>query len=313
VHQVAGRNEVATALERYMPTLQSESTLPVPSVLLSEGLTLDGLFSKNMRKQLKRSRTKIDAELPGWTIDFVRGTDGIMALLPEIEETHIGRDHERRQESDLDNALSRRFWQETVVTHTYTDELELAVLMVHGTVAAYVLALVDGSSYRVFDGRMNGQFAKYSPGRILEAACLERALNDKHFTVFDWMTGVAPETILAANDWEQRTILRASGTTKVEQDPEARPRRKATRPAGAAKPARVGTAKAPKSTGPAGSPASSPSSSSRPVPAGGATPTGAKPKAKAPRPKAAPVSAAASDATHDSPETARQPLVLSGR
>ncbi len=217
LNQIAGKNVVTAALERVLPNVVVEGALPVPRVLLLSDLDLGRLLSKNMRKQLRRGRSRLDSETSNWKVDFHRGTDAIMALLPEIEETHIGRDHDRRSESDLDNAVSRRFWQETIVAHTYSDELEIATLTVDGAIAAYVVSLVDGASYRVFDGRMSSQFAKFSPGRVLETATLQRAMSDPQFEIFDWMTGVAPETILAANDWETRTLLTASapaGSTK---------------------------------------------------------------------------------------------------
>lgn len=72
-----------------------------------------------------------------------------------------------------------------------------------------MIALIDGTTYRVLDGRMNTDFAEYSPGRLLESAVLERSLRDGGVEVFDWMTGVAPETILAATSWERRWNLRA--------------------------------------------------------------------------------------------------------
>lgn len=70
-----------------------------------------------------------------------------------------------------------------------------------------MIALIDGTTYRVLDGRMNTDFSAYSPGRILESAVLERALEDGETELFDWMTGVAPETILAANVWQPRWSL----------------------------------------------------------------------------------------------------------
>jgi diguanylate cyclase len=212
IQQVHAKNPAAEALDRYIPALSVESTLPIPQVKFTPGMTTGLALSKNMRKQLKRGTAKLDADCPGWHIKFVSSTDEIMALLPDVEETHVERDHDRRNESDLDNALSRRFWQETIVAHSYTGELELAALMIDDAVASYVLSFVDGDTYRVFDGRMNSRYAKYSPGRILEAATLDRALTDPRFDCFDWMTGVAPETILAVNDWEQRVRLRATGT-----------------------------------------------------------------------------------------------------
>ncbi len=231
IQQVHSKNPIAEALDRYMPSLKTESALAIPTVRFAPGMQSADLLSKNMRKQLRRGAARLNGECPGWHIRFVSATDEIMTLLPAIEATHIDRDHQRRNESDLDNALTRRFWQETIVAHSYTGELELATLMVNDTVAAYVLSFVDGSAYRVFDGRMNSTYAKYSPGRILEAATLDRALKDTRFEVFDWMTGVAPETILAVNDWEPRLVLRASGSHRPSPTPSVptTARRRATR------------------------------------------------------------------------------------
>jgi diguanylate cyclase len=210
LHQIAGTNEVASAMAKHLPSIVVEPQLSVPQVLLTEGMSLDSLLSKSMRKALRRVHTRLVNRSSEWQVDFYRGSDKITALLPEIEEIHIGRDHAQRNVSDLDDVLERRFWQETIVTHTYADELEVATLSINGAIASYVISLIDGDCYRVLDGRMNGAYAEFSPGRILESATLERVLGDSSFATFDWMTGVAPDTILAANFWQPRHTLLAS-------------------------------------------------------------------------------------------------------
>ena len=214
LNQLAGGPWMVDALTLAVPGIVREEQLSVPQVIITPEVNLPALLSKNMRKQLRRTYARL-GHLHSWSVNFHRGADRIMALLPEIEAIHLARDHARRNVSDLDDALERRFWQETVVTHTYTDELEVATLTIDDQIAAYVLSMIDGSAYRVLDGRMNGNFAPYSPGRVLETATLERVLRDGAFTTFDWMTGVAPETILAANHWEARVTLRASSRTSV--------------------------------------------------------------------------------------------------
>ena len=76
--------------------------------------------------------------------------------------------------------------------------LELATLVVDGELAAYVLGIPDGGWYRVLDGRIDDALARYAPGRLLEAAVVERALARGDRGV-DWMTSIAPEALLAAN------------------------------------------------------------------------------------------------------------------
>ena len=83
-----------------------------------------------------------------------------------------------------------------------------------GKLAAYVVALLDGNTYRVYDGRMNTEFQHYSPGRLIEAAALARAIADERYAVLDWMNGVAAEKLLTANMSEGRARLVATSTVR---------------------------------------------------------------------------------------------------
>src|SRR5262249_59834162 len=59
--------------------------------------------------------------------------------------------------------------------HAVRGELEVATLRLDGQLAAYVVALTDGPTYRVFDGRFAPAWRRYSPGRRLEAAVVDHA------------------------------------------------------------------------------------------------------------------------------------------
>jgi hypothetical protein len=78
-----------------------------------------------------------------------------------------------------------------------------------------VLGVQDGNRYGVMEGRFVTALARYAPGRLLEAAVLERVAQDERYVGLDWMTGVAPETLLAANDADFAVVLRrpAAATT----------------------------------------------------------------------------------------------------
>jgi len=75
----------------------------------------------------------------------------------------------------------------------------MATLRLDGSLAAYVISFLDRSTYRVFDGRFVTQWARYSPGRLLEVETLARALGDGHFTSLDWMNSIAPDKLISAN------------------------------------------------------------------------------------------------------------------
>ena len=58
-----------------------------------------------------------------------------------------------------------------------------------------------------FEGRFVTGWARYSPGRLLEIAVVERVLADETLTTFDWMTAVAPESLLGHNDSDPMVLV----------------------------------------------------------------------------------------------------------
>ena len=85
--------------------------------------------------------------------------------------------------------------------------LELAILDIDGELAAYTLGVVDGPVYRLLEGRFVTDWARYSPGRLLEVAVVERVLGDDALTTFDWMTAVASESLLGRNDADHMVLV----------------------------------------------------------------------------------------------------------
>ena len=133
--------------------------------------------------------------------------------IDEVEAVHVSRDRAQRRASDLDRPAEREFWRHVVSSSAW--EVEIATLRLDGRLAAYVVALLDGNAYRVFDGRMSTDFQDYSPGRIIESAALDRALAEPRFTILDWMSGVAAEKLLVANVAEGRARLLATSGSKA--------------------------------------------------------------------------------------------------
>ena len=87
--------------------------------------------------------------------------------------------------------------------------MEVGTLTFDGELAAYVVAFDDGHSYRVMDGRFVSAWARYSPGRLLETAVLQRMIDDPAKTTLDWMTSIAPESLLVANHVERVVTMRS--------------------------------------------------------------------------------------------------------
>ena len=198
-------------------SLDNTQVLPelrVPRVLFSAGSGIDTILSKSTRKQLRRAQAKIEADGLILTIGSDRGKAISSELIDEVEAVHISRDRDARRRSDLDRPAEREFWRRVVEAHNREWEVEITSLRLNGELAAYVVALLDGDVYRVYDGRMSSEFAHYSPGRLVETATLERALNDKRFRLLDWMSGVAAEKLLTTNAAEGRARLVATSGSR---------------------------------------------------------------------------------------------------
>jgi hypothetical protein len=91
--------------------------------------------------------------------------------------------------------------------------LELATIEIDGELAAYVLGVVDHGAYRVLEGNLVTRWTRYAPGRLLEAAVVDRALKDPALGSVDWMTSRAPDRLLGSNGVEPVVMLRLGWTT----------------------------------------------------------------------------------------------------
>ncbi len=217
LEQVYDLDPVMLALSDILEHAQVLPELRIPRVLFAAEHRPDTILSKSMRKQLRRSKNKITADGLEMTIGFDRGRAITAELIDEVEAVHISRDRAARRQSDLDRPAERDFWRKVVEGGMSNQwEVEIATLRLDGVLAAYVVAILDGETYRIYDGRMNTDCQDYSPGRLVEAAALNRALTDTRFKVLDWMNGVAAEKLLVANVAENRArIVATSGSRYV--------------------------------------------------------------------------------------------------
>ncbi len=104
----------------------------------------------------------------------------------------------------------RELWRDLILAHTVGDQIEVATLGIDGAIVAYVVGITDGRTYRVFDGHFDTNWARYSPGRLIEHAVLQQLISDDRYDSVDWMLGVAPEKILVATGARSALALTAA-------------------------------------------------------------------------------------------------------
>ncbi|MGQ0521640.1 MAG: GNAT family N-acetyltransferase [Actinomycetota bacterium] len=213
--QLPAGDPVANALADSMRGSLTLPGVPIPKVELDAPGTVEDWLGKGMRKQLRKARNRLDDDGVGMTIDFDRAPERVGHLLGEVEHTHRAREEHARRASDLDSQPGLRFWRDVIVGHAALGEVEIATLRLDGQLGAYVVSLLDGDTNRVLDGRFATSWARYSPGRLLETAVLERAHRDPAFVQVDWMNGCASEKLLVANAVDHTEHLVASSPGMV--------------------------------------------------------------------------------------------------
>ena len=199
-------------MQRFAAAIPTATIAPIesiPVVRRTASADAENYLSHNTKRALRRSYNRIVRD--GVTVDlqFTRDIDEVMTLVPSMADACRDRDHAHGRISPLDDEIGRALWQRRLELLVAADMVELAVLHLDGELAAYVVGVLDGLTYRLLEGRFVTKFSRYSPGRLLEASVLQRVLDDPTLDTLDWMTSVAPETLLVANAHDDVVMVSA--------------------------------------------------------------------------------------------------------
>jgi CelD/BcsL family acetyltransferase involved in cellulose biosynthesis len=128
----------------------------------------------------------------------------------------------------MDDAHSRSFLEGVVRTFAARRHVVLTTLHMDSRLAAYVLCLIDGDSYRMWHHRFSPEFAHYGTGRLVVDASLAEALADDGAAEYDWMRGEEQYKSSFANAVVPAEKLRASSALAVRLVADARDSAKAS-------------------------------------------------------------------------------------
>jgi CelD/BcsL family acetyltransferase involved in cellulose biosynthesis len=159
-----------------------------PRLVLHGDRPLDAVMSAKTRQSLRTARNRLDKLDGGYAVRIDRGP-GVCAQLDDIERVHRRRDRALGRDSDLDHPSQGRFWHEVLSAYGARSEVEIGRLQIAGELAAYTVSFLDGSSYRLWDTRIDPARAFVSPGRVLLADLIERLRAEGAWSEFDFMRG----------------------------------------------------------------------------------------------------------------------------
>ncbi|MEZ5258991.1 MAG: GNAT family N-acetyltransferase [Ilumatobacteraceae bacterium] len=215
LQQLPEGDPVARLLAQQLTRAELGADLWVPRVDLSGREAINDLLTKNMRRQIRKAYNRIETDGHSVEVLFSRSLAEIEILLPKLQQIHVERDHASGRPSDLDDPSNLALWRELILAHAESGQVEVATLRLDDATIGFVIGMIDDDAYRVFDGHFDNEFARYSPGRLVESAVLERAMKDRRFNELDWMAGVAAEKILYSNKSEGRMRLTAASVDAV--------------------------------------------------------------------------------------------------
>lgn len=184
----------------------------VPRLVFSTAHSVEDVIGHTNAMLFAEARSRLKDDGIATYVGFDHGGDITDDLIDELQSVRLARDHELYRTSDLDVAARRTFWRGLLAGRPGHWEAEVATVRFDGEVAGYVAAVVDGNTYRIFDGRSDGRFEQYRPGHLVEAAALRRALTDDRLAAVDWMSKSGAGDLLAANmaDVRRRVVADSS-------------------------------------------------------------------------------------------------------
>jgi hypothetical protein len=204
-------DQVDPVVERMSMALQDwalDGSSEIPVVRRTGAPEATEYLSPSVRRTLRKVRNRLRTDGVDSQVSFTRERHRILRLLPGMAMAYQDRD-EAHGVGPADEAPGWSLFAARVKALAGQGGMEVATLTFDGELAAYVVGFDDGRSYRVMDGRFVSSWARYSPGRLLETAVLQRMIDDPSKTTLDWMTSIAPESLLVANHVERVVTLRS--------------------------------------------------------------------------------------------------------
>jgi CelD/BcsL family acetyltransferase involved in cellulose biosynthesis len=188
VDQLPRADPVATRLLDTLRHAAMEAGDPSPRLLLRTDRPPNEVMSSKTRQTLRTARNRLARLESGFSVRTDRSPNACDDL-DDIEQVHRRRDHALGRPSDLDDPSRGRFWRALLAAYGARGEVEIGRLLIGSELAAYSIAFVDGTSYRLWDTRIDPAQSFVSPGRVLLAEIIDRLQAEGGWSEFDFMRG----------------------------------------------------------------------------------------------------------------------------
>lgn len=182
---------VARRLADLLPLARIEPGDPSPTLPLRPGQPAADHLGRSTRKVAQQMRNRAAREGMAIAVRHLSRPAEIGPVLDDAAAVRRRRDVALVRRSDLDDPPYAAFWRQVVLGLAADGAAELTTVRIGDRLAAYLVALLDGPAHRIWDLRMEPEFARFSPGQLAVQAALERALQ-RGCAELDFMRGDEP-------------------------------------------------------------------------------------------------------------------------
>ena len=167
-------------------------------------------LSAGMSRTLRKTANRLARRRPDGGAALHQDAGEILRLLPQLEQVYRQRDHVHGRISDLDDAVRQQRWRRRV-RRPRRCRCRSSSRPWTSTASSLPTRWASSTdpSYRLLEGRFVTEWARYSPGRLSRGRWWSNASSTTGAaTTFDWMTAVAPESLLGRNDADPMVLVR---------------------------------------------------------------------------------------------------------
>jgi CelD/BcsL family acetyltransferase involved in cellulose biosynthesis len=213
--QLPVADPVVDALLAAVPGAYVENGQGCPQLIFGPDRVLARHVSASGRRAARQARNGIVRAGVRMEVDRVTEPARVRGMLPELVALRRDRDHWHGRRSDLDDPGQRGFYAGIVSRLAAAGRVELFMLHLDGTLAAYFLGVRDGTGYLNWDGRISSDWPSLSPGRLLRDELIKALLDDPRVSRIDWGRGELQHKMSAVTDVVPHVALRAESSPRV--------------------------------------------------------------------------------------------------
>lgn len=205
--QLPAGDPIVDLLADSLPFSVVEPADPSPLLVIGEPRTLEANTHKRLRHEFRRATRRVaDHRLD---MDTLTGPSAIRSAWPPLEAMARCRDHSVGRKSHLDDRQWQEFYRLVMGSLAERGEIAVHTLRLDGQVIHYMVVLRDRGTWRMWDSKMDPEYASIGPGHLMYGCLIEMALADPGVSALDWQRGNSWYKSRASSGARESVRLRA--------------------------------------------------------------------------------------------------------